>query len=259
MNAIRLFLTALLLVTSPWTKADGHAYVAIIIVDLGHSLKKGQAFIDLPAPLTIAILPHTAYSKSIATSAHAAQKEIIVHLPIANVKNTPIGPGGLTANQPRSEFLSALDAAIEGVPHAQGINNHTGSYLTQQLEQMTWLMSDMKQRDFFFIDSRTTPNCVARKVAENYEVFSSSRDVFLDNERTHDSINHSFQQLISKAKQEGTAIGIGHPYPETLAYLKEALPRLAQQGIVVVPASNLIAMQNIQRLAPEPTQANAQQ
>ena len=239
-------LAACLFLAANLSWADGQAYIAIIIDDFGHSLKKGQAFIQLPAPLTFAILPHTAHSQSIATSAHAAHKEIIVHLPMANVKNTPIGPGGLTASQPRVEFMTALEAAINDVPHAKGINNHTGSYLTQQSEQMSWLMSDMKQRGFFFIDSRTTAKSVARDIAENYEVFTSSRDVFLDNDRNHDSIHRSFQQLIKKAKQNGTAIGIGHPYPETLAYLETALPELSVKGIRVLPASSLIALQHIQ-------------
>lgn len=227
------------------------AHVAIIIDDLGHSLKKGQAFIDLPAPLTLAILPHTAHSKTIARSAHRAQKEVIIHLPMANLKNTPIGPGGLTAAQPRVEFLLALDAAIKEIPHARGINNHTGSFLTQQIEPMNWLMGEMKARDFYFIDSRTTPNSVAEDVANQYKVFSSSRDVFLDNERSHASIDAAFQQLIQKAKSRGTAIGIGHPYPETLEYLASAIPTLETLGIKVLPASNVIALQQMQKQGQE--------
>ncbi len=237
---LALALTAILSLSS---HAEPISYVAIIIDDLGHSLKKGEAFIALPAPLTFAILPHTAHSKSIAVTAHKAEREVMIHLPMANLKNTPIGPGGLTAAQPRAEFLTALDAAIADVPHAKGINNHTGSYLTQQHQPMSWLMGEMKARDFYFIDSRTTPKSVAGEIAMKYEVFSSSRDVFLDNERTPESIDAAFQKLIKKAREEGTAIAIGHPYPETLTYLTRAIPHLSNLGIEVIPASNLIAIQ----------------
>ena len=154
-------------------------HVAIIIDDLGHNLKRGEAFINLAEPITFAVLPHTSYAKSIATAAHRANKEVMVHLPMANLANTPIGPGGLTANLPRVDFMTALDAAIAGVPFASGINNHTGSYLTQQTQQMGWLMGDMKERGFFFIDSRTTAKSVALKVAEQHHVIASSRDIFL--------------------------------------------------------------------------------
>lgn len=250
MQVLRPFLLLLVLSGAYTTNASSLtepvSYVAIIIDDLGHSKKKGDAFIAIPAPLTFAILPHTAHSKAIAESAYQAQKEVIIHLPMANLQNKPIGLGGLTAAQPRTEFLTALDAAIADVPYAQGINNHTGSYLTQQHLPMSWLMGEMKARDFYFIDSRTTPKSVARDIAEEFEVFASSRDVFLDNERTHASIDAAFQKLIAKAKEQGTAIAIGHPYPETLAYLTAAIPTLASQGIEVIPASNLIAIQQIQ-------------
>ena len=223
-------------------------YIAIIIDDLGHNLQRGKAFIDLPAPLTFAILPHTTHAHQIAAAAHQARKEIMVHLPMANVANTPIGPGGLTANQPKVEFLVALDAAIKSVPFAQGINNHTGSYLTQQPQQMNWLMSDMKQRDLFFVDSRTTPNSVAKIVADEHQVFASSRDVFLDNDRNPEAIDAAFQYLIKKARQDGSAIAIGHPYPETLKYLKKAIPKLAAEGIQVLTTSSLIALQHMRHL-----------
>lgn len=226
-----------------------NAHIAIIIDDLGHNLKRGEAFIHLPAPLTFAVLPHTLHAKSIARAAHAADREVIVHLPMANVANTPIGPGGLSANLPRAEFMTALDAAIRGVPFASGINNHTGSYLTQQHRQMGWLMGSMKARGFFFVDSRTTAKSVAVTVAEQHDVIASSRDIFLDNDRSHAAIHAAFQSLISKAKERGTAIAIGHPYPETLRYLQTALPGLQEAGITIVPASNLIALRLAQHRA----------
>ena len=237
----RAFLLALAIFAG--VNASGQVSVAIIIDDLGHSLKKGEAFIELPAPITFAILPHTAHSKALAESANSANKEVIVHLPMANLKNTPIGPGGLTASQPRVDFLLALDAAIADVPFAKGMNNHTGSYLTQQPEQMSWLMSDMKRRGFYFVDSRTTPNSIARDTAEKLGVVTSSRDVFLDNERSIESIDLAFQKLIEKAEENGTAIAIGHPYPETLEYLTMALPRLKSMGISVLSVSELIKRQ----------------
>lgn len=239
-------LTALLLGGNSLALA---AQVAIIIDDFGHDLERGKAFINLPAPITFAVLPHTAHAIAIANAAHDANKEVIVHLPMANLANTPIGPGGLTASLPRVEFMTALDAAIRGVPFASGMNNHTGSYLTQQSQQMGWVMSDMKERGFFFVDSRTTPKSVALKVAQQHDVFASSRDIFLDNDRNVRAIDAAFQDMVKKAQQRGTIIAIGHPYPETLRYLKYAIPKLKAMGIEVVPVSDLIALRQIERQA----------
>jgi len=167
---------------------------------------------------------------------------------MANLTNRPLGPGGLTEHLNKEDFLLALSEAIRKVPHATGINNHTGSYLTQQTIQMTWLMDEIKRRDFFFIDSRTTPKSVAQKIAREKNILSSRRDVFLDNNRSFSEIDSAFKLLIRIARKEGTAIGIAHPYQVTLDYLEMVIPELGQQGIEIIPASNLSALQQIRRL-----------
>ena len=54
------------------------------------------------------------------------------------------------------------------------------------------------------------------------------------------AIDQQFKQLIALAKRQGSAIAIGHPYPETYAYLKKHLADLATQGIEVVKLSALL-------------------
>ena len=124
---------------------------------------------------------------------------------MSNLIGHPIGPGGLTESLSEDEFLAAVAAAIKKVPHASGLNNHTGSYLTQQIQQMNWLMEDIKRRDFFFVDSRTTAKSVAHKVARRKQILTSGRDVFLDNDQSFFEIDRAFHRLIQVARRNGTA------------------------------------------------------
>jgi polysaccharide deacetylase 2 family uncharacterized protein YibQ len=52
-------------------------------------------------------------------------------------------------------------------------------------------------------------------------------------------LQQQFDVLLRIAKRDGEAIAIGHPYPETLAFLKERLPRLEQEGVELVFVSEL--------------------
>ncbi|MBV1961114.1 MAG: divergent polysaccharide deacetylase family protein, partial [Immundisolibacteraceae bacterium] len=89
-------------------------------------------------------------------------------------------------------------------------------------------------------DSRTTEQTVALHTATDHQLPSSLRDVFLDNNPEPAGVKAQFELLIKKARQQGTAIAIGHPYPETIAMLKAALPTLSAQGISLRPVNQII-------------------
>lgn len=239
----------LVLLPAASAQADTHAYVAIIIDDMGYHYRRGMRAIQLPLPVTISVIPHTRHSRKLAVSANRQGKEVMVHLPMANMANLPTGPGGLDASLSRQAFRKRLADAVADVPHARGINNHMGSYLTQQRREMSWLMKDLFEQQLFFVDSRTTPNTIASAIADQNRLLSSSRDVFLDNTKSWYEIDRAFRKLIATAKTRGTAIAIAHPHDITLHYLELALPMLAEEGITVLPASTLITLQQMQRLA----------
>jgi len=88
----------------------------------------------------------------------------------------------------------------------------------------------------------TTGKSVAEKVAIDNQVPALKRHVFLDNEATPEAIDHEFQRALSIARQQGFAVAIGHPYPETLDYLEQAIGQLSAHNITLVPASALLTL-----------------
>jgi uncharacterized protein len=243
---VRGLMICIVLATLPAAVHARDVYIAIIIDDIGNNLERGERAINLPGPVTYSILPYTRFASHLATRAYTARKEVMVHMPMATIDDAPLGPGGLGLRLTQGEFLEVFAAALASVPHARGVNNHMGSYLTQLPLEMSWVMDELKQRKLFFVDSRTSAKSVAFTIARQMGVFSGSRDIFLDNETTPYAIDAAFQQLLQKARSHGTAIGIGHPHDETLEYLALALPQLEADGIRLVPASNLIALQQLQ-------------
>jgi hypothetical protein len=53
-------------------------------------------------------------------------------------------------------------------------------------------------------------------------------------------VAREFERLKALARERGRAVAIGHPYPETLAFLERAIPGLVEEGIDLVPLSELI-------------------
>lgn len=222
--------------------------ISIIIDDLGYRLEEGRQVIQLPGPLAYAVIPHTPFGRHLAEEVHAAGKEVMVHVPMQSMEDSPSSSGELMLDMTEAEFSSTLQAAFDAVPHAIGINNHQGSLLTRHPGHMAWLMQALEQRGgLFFVDSRTSRQSVAEQLAHEYQIPALRRDVFLDHQATDAFIRGQFDRLVDMAKRRGYAVAIGHPYPETIRVLKELLPQLPELGVQLIPISR-----QIQRHQPKP-------
>ncbi len=228
-------------VNTPVAETIKNSYkIAIIMDDIGYNYQQGLEAIQLPGELTYAIIPHSPKAQFFAHEVYKRQKEVMLHAPMSTVHNKPLGKYGLTETMEENRFKQALNTSLNSLPNIRGVNNHMGSLLTQKHQPMTWVMQALQKRSLYFIDSRTTASSIAWKVAQDFNIPSLQRDVFLDNTPQEADIDQQFKQLIAIARRRGYAIAIGHPYPETINYLAKILPTLKQQDIELVPASELV-------------------
>ncbi|WDY58397.1 divergent polysaccharide deacetylase family protein [Pseudomonas sp. PSKL.D1] len=217
--------------------APAKAYMTIIIDDLGQSIERDNRTLALPGPVTMAIMPDTPHATDFARQAHRAGKTVILHMPM----DPATGPYAWHPGTPQPELANRLQAALAKVPFAAGINNHMGSRMTAQREAMAWLMGELQQRHLFFVDSRTSAATVAAAEAQRIGLAHVSRDVFLDDTRTIEAITGQLEQGMALARRQGSAVLIGHPYPQTLQVLERALPQLKQRGIELIGIKQMIA------------------
>ncbi|MFQ5644982.1 MAG: divergent polysaccharide deacetylase family protein [Thiogranum sp.] len=218
--------------------------ISIIIDDMGKRLESGHRVLALPGPVACAFLPRAQHTDYLARQAHAVGREILLHLPMDSVDGRRLDAGAVTLDMTERQFAATVVADLAAVPHVSGINNHMGSLLTRHPGHMLWLMRVMQQQaPLFFIDSRTTVATVARRVAMENAVPNMERNVFLDNEPGADAIAFQFERLLRLAEKQGTALAIGHPHPQTLAFLEQRLPRLGQRGLRLLPVRDLIDIQ----------------
>jgi polysaccharide deacetylase 2 family uncharacterized protein YibQ len=227
----------------PGEPAPITAVVAIVIDDLGQDMEQTRQVLALRERVTLAVMPRLPQTRSTAELARKEGREVIVHIPMEakGAKGRREAPGTLRANMTPMEFIAAVNEDVDSVPGASGANNHEGSALTENREAMNFLMSELKSRNFYYLDSLTDAQSVAYKAAREFGIKSARRDVFLDNDSDHPaSIRRQLDELTRIAKQNGRAIGIGHPHPATLAELRKWFPEAADEGIEIVPLSRLV-------------------
>jgi hypothetical protein len=215
--------------------------VVIVIDDFGPDAGIAQKFASLPFPVTISVLPFQAHSRDIAQMAHQAGREVILHLPMEPLdRGADPGRGALLLSMSGKQIRQSIEAALDTSPFFEGVNNHMGSRITQDVRIMKTLMSELKRRDLFFIDSMTTSDSVGWKMAQELSVPTLKRDIFLDDNPSQDAINAQIAKLVEIAKTQGMALAIGHPHAETLRSLQAAAARLGEEGIEPVTARSLI-------------------
>lgn len=221
--------------------AKRSAKIAIVIDDVGMNRKWSKASIDLPAGVTLALLPYADKVREDAKAARERGHELIIHTPMEAMNpDLDYGGMGLMTSMSLKELSQAFDKITQSFDGYKGINNHMGSKLTQDEVAMRQLMSILKTRQLYFLDSKTIHTSVAPQVAEDVGLPYAVRDVFLDHEDTPEYVAHALSEVERIAAEYGQAIAIGHPKKNTVEALQEWLPTLKDKGFELVPMSELL-------------------
>jgi hypothetical protein len=218
------------------------AKVAIVIDDFGYDGRLARRFLQIDAPLSFSVLPNGTFSKSIAKRVRQAGRELLLHLPMEPKGYPQVDPGigALLTEMTDTELVVALRKNLDSLPQVKGVNNHMGSEFCENERKLRLVMRELKNRGLFFVDSRTTSRTQAYRVAQDEEVPSAERNVFLDNIQSTQAVRRQLKKLIQLAKLKGQAIGIAHPHEVTLKVLKEDISKLSSNGVELVPVSQLV-------------------
>ena len=236
---------------------DNRPKIGLIIDDLGFQRALDRQVLALDSRVAVAVIPSAPGAQRISLEAAQGQRDVLIHLPLSHAGpsdcDAPLCPQrDWSAEQMRQHLVWAS----EQVKGAIGLNNHQGSAFTadrqasRQLVDGMVLFNRVQERPLFVLDSRTTPHTRLAQSAREAGLAVAERQVFLDHDRDPKAIANAWQQLLVMAETSGQAIAIGHPYPETLAFLTEALAKLESSGVQLVRLSELIEQ-------PEPTRCVA--
>ncbi len=216
--------------------------IAIIIDDIGYDMAPVKEFLQIKADITFSVLPFLPHSRAAAEMLRQGKKEILLHLPMEPVTypaDKP-GEGALFTDMNEKEILHQLEKNLEAVPYVAGVNNHMGSKFMTDKEKLALVFGWLKKKNLYFVDSRTAAESEAVAAAKAVGLPVAERKIFIDNKRDYDEIYKNIMSVKNYENDPSPVIVIGHPYPETIRALKDALKALREKGILIVPVSQLV-------------------
>ncbi|HEY3283486.1 MAG TPA: divergent polysaccharide deacetylase family protein [Armatimonadota bacterium] len=212
-----------------------------MIDDIGSSASGLERFLDIDAPLTFSIIPDTREATRCLSLIKERGRTAMAHLPMEPLDRSKASANCLTVDTVDPDIRSRVSRWLGKLPGIAGANNHMGSRATQDERVMRDVLQEMRDRDLFFLDSRTADRTVVSAVADELGVPHLARDGrFLDDGgRTGDTYDIVLE-LGEIARRQGHAIGIGHPHAGTARAIARALPELAARGVRIVPITDLL-------------------
>lgn len=216
--------------------------VAIIIDDVGNSLDELKPYLELPMPITFAVMPQREYSRESVEQIQAAGQFYIMHQPMQPVGDQDPGAGAILVGMDREEVRETMERNLASLGGAPGINNHMGSKVTADPETMEYVLGYLKEQGMFFLDSLTIGNSVGAEVAEALQLpYAVRNSMFLDNNRERDYVERALRSGFDIAANTGRAVMIGHVWDETLAnLLLELYPEFDQAGFTFDDIGSMI-------------------
>lgn len=224
-------------------KALGAGTVAILMDDMGTSVREVMELISIGVPLTFSVIPGLRQAKEVAEMANRKGYEVMLHIPMEpqDYPRRRLEDNGLLLAHNDAEIEKRMAGYRQVVPHAVGANNHMGSRYTEDRDRMRLVLGILKQNGMFFVDSMTTPKSVGLSVSRELGLRATARSApFLDNSQDVAAIKVQLETLAKLAVKRGSAIGICHPHPATIRALTEELPLLKSRGIRFVYVSRLV-------------------
>ncbi len=196
----------------------------IIIDDIGNSFEEAKKIWSINKNITLSILPFLKFSKKISIYAQKKHLPVMLHVPMEpyNCKGK-LESYFLLTNMSDEEIKNITKKILNSIPYYQGVNNHMGSKFTSNKECLEKFFNVIKDKNIFFIDSKTSHNSIAGKISIEKGILTGIRDIFIDNILDKKYILSQLERVYELAIKKEYVIAIGHPHPESIAAIKDFL------------------------------------
>ncbi len=216
--------------------------IAIIVTKLGLSrARTEQAIADLPPEVSLAFSPYGRGLEDWGRKARKAGHEVLLMIPMEPVgyPDSDPGPLALMTMLTKAGNIDRLHRVLGRMTAYVGIVSEMGSRFTASPQALAPMIADLARRGLLVVDSRTTARSVLADEARTAGLAVAVNDRIIDNIADPSEIDRYLRELETLALRRGYALGMGRPYPVTIARIRAWAKGLSERGFVLAPVSAL--------------------
>ena len=221
--------------------ADSRPRIAVVMDDMGYDRLNSAKAVNLPAAVALSYLLHAPDVQRQVRVARLRGHPVMLHLPMEapSHKGRP-GTNVLALKDSERILRERLTRLLGSFDGYIGVNNHMGSRFTRDPRRMKIVLSELRRRGLFFVDTRTSNRSMGGETARQTRVAYAVRDVFIDHDPEPEKIRARLAETERVAQRNGSAIAIAHPRTMTMELLAPWVRSLANRGFNLVPVTKLL-------------------
>lgn len=223
-----------------WIKVNK---LAILIDDVGENVSIAKKFFNIKEKLNFAVIPFLRDSKKAADYLREKGYNVILHMPMESLGNEYLNRKTkdlIRTNMTQKEIINRFEKGLENIGGANGFNNHMGSKFTSNKKKMEELLKYVKEKNMYYIDSRTTSKSVGYSTAKKLNIKTYYSSIFLDNKKEVNYIEGRIKLAVKETKKHGKLVAIGHYNKITEEALENMIPYIKANGIKLVFLNEVI-------------------
>jgi polysaccharide deacetylase 2 family uncharacterized protein YibQ len=219
--------------------------LALVLYGFGDDLEAARAFMAIGAPFAVAVVPGGKSSADEFKAAHAAQREVVMHLPLEPINYPQVDPGPATilVTMSPAQIAGRVRKGLDQAGPVVAVANHMGSLATQDMTVMTAVFRELKRARLPFQHVSPAPGAVCKALAADLGVPCEEPDAVLDAETRDASgkaLDRRWKELLKSSRSRHTLVVWIRATPLTRQWLPRALAPKALDGASVVPLSSLL-------------------
>lgn len=230
----------------PFDDKDKRPRIAVVITDLGLSGAATETAIQqLPGSVTLSFSPYAKGLDQWANLARAAGHEVLLDLPMEPLDYPEQDPGPytlLTSIDPKQNLFK-MQWLLSRATGYVGVTNHMGSRFTTSGPDLKPVLEQIKTRGLLFLDSRSSEQSVAAKLAKESGMAWAINSRFIDPTASRDAIDNELAEIQKIAKKTGYAVAMGSAYPVTIERVATWIPKAEAAGFAIAPVSAIAGKQ----------------